>query len=45
MYIKIHENFEQDKDFNTEKFIELFKCENKQRNQIIRFFGHIFRKF
>ena len=45
MYIKIHENFEHDKNFNTEKFIHLFKYENKQLNQIIRFFRRIFRKF
>ena len=45
MYIKIHENFEHDKSFNIEKFIDLFKCENKQLNQIIRSFRQIFRKF
>ena len=38
MYIKIHRNFEHDKNSNIEKFIDLFKCENKQLNQIIRFF-------
>ena len=45
MCIKIHENFEHDKNFNVEKFIDLFKCENKQLNQIVRFFRQIFRKF
>ena len=44
MYIKIHENFEHDKNFSIEKFINLFKCENKQLNQIIRSFRQIFRK-
>ena len=29
MYIKVHENFEHDKNSNTEKSIDLFKCENK----------------
>ena len=45
MYNKVHENFEHDKNFNTEKSFDLFKCENKQLNQIIRFFRQIFRKF
>ena len=30
------------KDFNIEKFIDLFKYENKQLNQIIRFFDKYF---
>ena len=38
MYIKIHENFEHDKNFNIEKFIDLFKCINKQLIRIICFF-------
>ena len=45
MYIKIHENFEHDKSFNIKKFIDLFKCENEQLNQIIRLFRQVFRKF
>ena len=45
MYIKIQETFEQDKNFNTEKFIDLFKCENKQLNQIIRSFRQMIRNF
>ena len=44
MYIKTDENFKHDKDFNDKNFIELFKCENKQLNQIIRFFRQIFQK-
>ena len=44
MYIKIHENFKHGKKFNIEKSIDLFKRENKQLNQIIRFFRQIFRK-
>ena len=45
IYIKFHENFEHDRTFNTERFFGLFKCKNKQLNQIIRFFRQIFRKF
>ena len=45
MYIKIHENFENDKNSNIKKFIDLFKYENKQLNQIICFFRQVFRKF
>ena len=45
MYIKVHENFEHDKNFNIKKFIGLFKCNNKQLNQIICFFRQIFRNF
>ena len=32
MYIKIHEIFKHDKNFNMEKFIDLIKCKNKQLN-------------
>ena len=45
MDIKVHKNFEYDKNSNIKKSIDLFKCENKQLNQIIRFFWQIFRKF
>ena len=34
MYIKIHENFKHDRNFNIEKFIDLFKCKNKQLRQV-----------
>ena len=45
MYIKIHESFEHDKNSNMEESIDLFKCKNKQLNQIIRSFWQVFRKF
>ena len=45
MCIKIPENFKHNKNFNIEKFIDLFKCENKQLNQIIRFFDKYFESF
>ena len=45
IYIKIHENFEHDKDSNIEKSTESFKYENKILNQLICFFWQVFRKF